>query len=551
MKKLFKILVVCGVVVTATSCNKYLDINKNPNAPTSSTPDLVLPQAIVSAAAYSVQFNTYGGYSIGMIANAGGFGAFGSQTTYNFATTDYTNLFNNSYDNINDLQYVVDNTTADGKDRYFNAVARIMRAFAYQRLVDVYGDVPYTEAVKGSANIAPKYDKAEAIYTDLFAQLNTAIASIDLTSSETPTPIKTGSAGSVDVLFGGETTTADEMQRWKEFANTLKLRMLIRIQKVTSLASVVSAEKAKLAGATFLTKDAIVQPGYTAGNAGKQNPMWNTWAWDAAGTGTGTGIAQEPAAFAVGFYDGKKINDAARGAVTYKSLTTYTGQLGSSTNPTAPTGSAWYIGTATGTAGDAVGILKGAAMGQPILLAAETYFLLAEANLAGLVGSSATAQANFKLGIHASYKYLYKNVSNSYSGIYSESKADADADAYITTNARNYLVNYTNFIDIVNPINDHLTTDAEKLEAIITQKYIALNQIAGDEAFNEYRRTTYPKSLPNGDAAHNAASIISVSTAADKLPVRIQYPSTEYALNSANVPAPPNNFTSKLFWDLN
>lgn len=522
---------VCGVVIAGTSCNKYLDINKNPNAPTASTPDLILPQAIVSAAAYTVQFNNVTGYINGMTANGGGYGAFGAQTTYNFATTDFTNLFTNSYDNINDLQYVIDNTTPGGIDRNFNAAARIMRAFAYQRLVDQYGDIPYTEAVKGVANTTPKYDKAEAIYTDLFAQLNTAIATIDMTGGEVPSSIKTGPNGTIDVLFGGD------MQKWKVFANTIKLRLLVRIQDVTSLASVISAEKAKLAGAVFITDDAIVQPGYVAGNAGKQSPMWNSWAYNETSTPSANGIQQVPTAYAIGFYDGKKISDAKRGAAVYKSLTAYTGVLGSSNNPNAPNGSAWYIGSATGTQGDAIGVLKGPAMGQPLFLAADAYFLLAEANLKGLIGSPATAKDNFILGIQKSFAYLYKNQTGIVTG-----NPVADANTYITAGvtAANPLVSF-----------DDATSPAQKLEAIITQKYIALNQIIADEAFNEYRRTGYPRTSPTGDAAHNAASIISTSTAPDKLPVRIQYPSTEYALNSANVPAPVNNFTSKLFWDKN
>ena len=551
MKKLFRILMVCGVIATATSCNKYLDINNNPNAPTKDvTPDIILPQALVSTAVYSVQFNTYGGYTEGMIANAGGFGAFGSQTTYNFATTDYTNLFSNSYDNLNDYQYIIDNTTSDGIDRYFNAAARIMKAFNYQRLVDTYGDVPYTEALKGANNLTPKYDKAEAIYTDLFVQLNTAIASIDKTG-DVPTAINTGPSGTIDVLFGGD------MAKWKAFANTIKLRMLIRIQKVGSLASVFTAEKAKLAGASFLTTDAIVQPGYAAGNTGKQNPMWNTWGWNEAGTATGTGIAQEPTFYAAGFYDGKKIEDPIRGAITYKSLTTYTGQLGSSTNPTAPNGSAWFSGTGTGVSAHGAGILKGPTMGQPIMLAAESYFLQAEANLISLVGTPANIEGTngtFAKGVRASYTYLYKDQSGGFSENYgttddpyllTAAQAEADANDYLASAGTNpttksYLVQIST-----------ATSDAQKLEAIITQKWIALNQITGDEAYNEYRRTGYPVTSPTGTTAQNKASTLSVSTAADKLPVRIQYPSSEYALNSGNVPPAVNNFTSKLFWDLN
>jgi hypothetical protein len=553
MKKLYSILLVCGLMVSATSCKKYLDVNTNPNSPTTSTPDLILPQALVSTARYTVQFNTYGGYTAGTIANAGGFGAFGSQTTYNFATTDYTNLFSNSYDNINDYQYVVNNSTTDGKDRYFNAAARIMRAFAYQRLVDTYGDVPYTDAVKGAAVTTPKYDKAEAIYTDLFAQLNTAIASIDLTTADIPSGIASGTAGKIDVLFSGD------MQKWKAFANTLKLRMLIRIQNVPSLASVITAEKAKLAGAKFIDDDAIVQPGYvvqagpTSTDPTKQNPMWDTWAYDVSGTARGTGIAQEPTFFAIGFYDGKKIPDALRAAVTYKSLTTYTGQLGSSTNPSAASasGSSWYVGTATGTSGNAIGILKGPSMGQPIMLAAESYFLQAEANSIGLVGTLSNAQGatgTFVKGIKASFRYLYKDQANGFGYVaggkaYTENQSKIDADTYITNNSTGASVN--NLVAF-----DQLTTQTQRLEAIITQKYIAMNMVTGDEAYNEYRRTGFPKSAP-GAAAFNAASTLSVATTADRLPVRIQYPSSEYALNSSNVPAAVNNFTSKLFWDLN
>jgi hypothetical protein len=550
MKRLFNILMVCGLVVTATSCKKYLDVNTNPNAPTTSTPDLVLPQALVSTARYTVQFNSYGAYIAGQIANAGGYGAFGSQTTYNFATTDNVNLFTNSYDNINDYQYVVNNSTTDGNDRYFNAAARIMRAFVYQRLVDTYGDVPYTEAVLGAANTTPKYDKAEDIYTDLFAQLNTAIASIDNAATGV-TSINQGPSGKVDVLFGGN------MAKWKAFANTIKLRMLIRVQAVPALASVFATEKAKLAGATFLTDDAIVQPGYvvqagpTADDPTKQNPQWNTFAFTVTGTAAGSGLSQEPTAYAVGFYDSKKIADPNRGAVVYKSLTASTGQLGSSNNPVSPNGSGWFSGTGSGTAAVGVGILKGPSMGQPIMLAAESFFLQAEANTIGLVGSLSNAQGatgNFRKGIEASFKYLYKDQAGGYSYAvddkeYTAAEATADAAAYVAANTGG-LGN-----DLV--VFDGLTTQPKRLEAIITQKWIALNFINGDECYNEYRRTGYPMTVPNGTAVTNAASTLSTSTAADKLPTRIQYPSSEYSLNSANVPAAVNNFTSKIFWDIN
>jgi hypothetical protein len=92
------------------------------------------------------------------------------------------------------------------------------------------------------------------------------------------------------------------------------------------------------------------------------------------------------------------------------------------------------------------------------------------------------------------------------------------------------------------------TTPAQKLEAIITQKYIALNFIHGHEAWNEYRRTHYPTVVAGGTATQTFASSVSESTRADKLPTRIMYPTSEGSYNSENVPSGINPFTSLIFW---
>jgi len=94
------------------------------------------------------------------------------------------------------------------------------------------------------------------------------------------------------------------------------------------------------------------------------------------------------------------------------------------------------------------------------------------------------------------------------------------------------------------------TTAAQRLEAIITQKYIAVNMVNSDEGFNEFRRTTYPVTSPTGDAYNNIASLLSTSTRADKLPSRILYPSSEQSLNSGNYKV-VNQFSDLIFWDPN
>ncbi|MBK5210474.1 MAG: SusD/RagB family nutrient-binding outer membrane lipoprotein, partial [Flavobacteriaceae bacterium] len=76
-----------------------------------------------------------------------------------------------------------------------------------------------------------------------------------------------------------------------------------------------------------------------------------------------------------------------------------------------------------------------------------------------------------------------------------------------------------------------------KLEAIITQKWIAVNGITAEQSWFDYSRTGYPSNLP----------ISSQATSSDR-PVRLYYPASEFSSNGANVPAQPNAFTAKIFW---
>ncbi|MDO6518713.1 SusD/RagB family nutrient-binding outer membrane lipoprotein [Zobellia uliginosa] len=100
------------------------------------------------------------------------------------------------------------------------AVSKILRSYAYQNLTDWYGDIPYSEALSAdsdeNATIYPKYDSQEFIYTDLIAQLKEANSIIDVSQS----------LGSADVIFEGD------MMRWKRFANSLLLRIYMRMSLV-------------------------------------------------------------------------------------------------------------------------------------------------------------------------------------------------------------------------------------------------------------------------------------------------------------------------------
>jgi hypothetical protein len=519
MKKINIILI--GIMVLGASCKKYLDINSNPNKATSATPALILPQALTATANNLNGFNSYGAQLVGYMANAGGYGGFGTSITYNFSTSDNQGRWSTTYDILEDYQAILNQTSGKPELSYFDAVARIMRAHGFQLLVDAYNDVPYTDALKGASNLTPSYTDAKVIYKDLANQLDTAIAEINA-GANIPgvTPL-----GNSDVMFKGNVT------KWKQFANTLKLRILIHGN------GKVAFSNSTFDAAGFLTTDALINPGFTRDN-GKQNPKWNGWGYGYDGSDANK--AWMPNIFILGFYKGTKLSDPGRGnAIYYKWPNTPSNRLGieSSSLTSSPSGSFWYPSNNrdSKSSGNTTGTLKGPDAGFPVITAAESHFLQAEAIVKGILNSG-DAAVEFKSGIASSFNYLYQLPNGSLSG-----NPVADAASYLTDNATSYLVNFALAV----------TTD-QKIEAIITQKYIALNQVNSDEAWNEYRRTHYPSivSAPGATGEQTFASSVSESTRPDKLPTRILYPTTEGSYNAGHVPKGITPFTSTIFWAL-
>ena len=518
MKKIILSAIILGLI--ATSCKKYIDINSNPNSLTSASPNLVLPLAIVNTASLVSSMNNYGSQTVGYAANAGGYGGFGSSWTYNYDQSTGEGYWGFGYSIGENFQYIINATEGSDENMYFNATAKIMKAFVFQMLVDEFNNLPYFDALKGDTVLKTKYDDASVIYPALASLLDSAITEID--NAQVPTPLGSGT----DPLFGGD------MTKWKQFANTLKLRLIIRASAAVKFPNM------NFSADGFLTDDAIVNPGYKLAT-GQVNPSWGTWVADY--TGARQGNAWIPATYVFGYYDGTKLTDSWRGSVIYNSFpNTPYNQLGVSppnntlTSPSS--GGAWYSGGGSGTSwGNAVGVMKGPNMGEPLILLAESDFLQAEADVRGIL--SGDAETDFNNGIVASFTYLYKLPSNSVAPGYDP---QADAQAYMAANSGSYLVNFS-----------LATTEAQKIEAIITQKYIALNFINGEEAWSEYRRTGYPVSSSTAlnNPYHSFASVQSQSTRPDHLPVRLPYPSSEFSTNASNVPKDISVYTSTVFWD--
>jgi hypothetical protein len=163
------------------------------------------------------------------------------------------------------------------------------------------------------------------------------------------------------------------------------------------------------------------------------------------------------------------------------------------------------------------GVLQAASQPAVIMLAAQSFFLQAEAAQRGLIGGDYSAL--LKTAIEESFRYL--TIPNPV----------ATADTYYTTSTD----------DRVNP-----AAGTNPLKAIIYQKWVALSEVDGLETWSEYRRTGFPdRTNPS------VAPTFLNNPTADVLPKRYLIPQSEYNLNSVNANAQgqgSNGFTVKIFW---
>ncbi|QZT37427.1 SusD/RagB family nutrient-binding outer membrane lipoprotein [Halosquirtibacter xylanolyticus] len=143
-------------------------------------------------------------------------------------------------------------------------IARIYRAFLYQRWTDTWGAIPYSEASRGISK--PKYDSQESIYRDLVNELQDAISKLD--SSQ-----EAGGFGSADVIYQGAT------DKWKRFANSLLLRIAIHMSNVDTEFAQDVATKAIASGVMSANSDAAILPS-DPNNREATNPIHEIAYWN-------------------------------------------------------------------------------------------------------------------------------------------------------------------------------------------------------------------------------------------------------------------------------
>jgi len=260
MKKIFiTFSVICAI---SAGCKKgYLDINNNPNSPDNASPELVLPNAMNVTASRQINAYTFISGWMGQWAISGSYAPSNSNFTTYRETTDFGNgIWTNIYNNLQDYEYVRTAAHDQGKP-FFEGVAMIMKSYEYQQLVDMFGNVPYTSSLQNVQVILPTYDDAATIYADLIDKIDAGIELIKTSGGQ-------GANSSNDIMFMGN------VANWIKFANSLKLRILMRQSEVKAdyVKSKISAIVQE--GTGFLSVEANINPGYQNAT-GKQNPFWS------------------------------------------------------------------------------------------------------------------------------------------------------------------------------------------------------------------------------------------------------------------------------------
>jgi hypothetical protein len=529
-KNMKKYLIFLSAIALA-SCKQYLDVNTDPNNATITKSIYIFTNAEQQTAVQVTANQGLGSTWSGYWAHSTSFTGGSNEKTYVFTNNDF-NFFDGYYDVLTDYEYVVNNAVKDGVG-YLKGPAKILECLMWQKVVDLYGNVPYSQALKGTAFTYPVYDDAKTIYEDLITKLSTAISDINSATWPLNEP--------QDIIFKGDKT------QWIQFANSLKLRILIRQSNMSGRDSYITGAINAISGG-FISDNVYAQPGY-AKTAGKLNPFYQTYGFDQNDLPTGTFAYRKMNKVIIDWL--KNTNDTFR----LQRLATPQEQIrvasGTTSNPAdyqgVPMGSpvGYLEAVCSGIGSVQVNTNKSlnAAFdaGRPSILftLAESEFLQAEAATRyGLLGSGAT---HYQAGVEAAFRLAAATQTGTSTA--TATTSNTKADAYILTagtiGSTGIYLNYT-----------LAPTTADKLRTIQVQKWEALCDIDGFEAWAEYRRTnTAPAGVVSftGCIPYSPRSV----TVTGAEPVRLFYPLREESVNSANVPQGINVFTSKVFWDAN
>lgn len=256
MKK-YLILLSSVLVISCASDERYEDLNRDPNNPTQVSADALFTASAKSLfdqmESTNVNTNVYRLFA-----------QYWTETTYidesnydlntrNIPASHFSEMYRDVLYDLKDAKLKAD---TDNK----KAMISVLEVYTWQQLVDTFGNIPYSEALKGSESPTPVYDDAQTIYEDLFGRINEAIGMFSVS----------GASGfsSADIIYGGD------INQWIKFANSVKLKLAMRVADVPALSTLAQTNAVAAVTAGVFTSNADNATIAYETSPPNTNPLW-------------------------------------------------------------------------------------------------------------------------------------------------------------------------------------------------------------------------------------------------------------------------------------
>ncbi len=435
MKNYFiKTLSIFLLVFIAQGCDEDLvDINTNPLAATDIDPDLLFPQVFLAISQQrTVELNSTN-MQAQQWASGGSAGVFSNPERYNISPNTTNNIwvgwFTTSLRNLQQIRIITERKTPNAL--HIIGQAKVLEAFTFMNLTEMFGDIPFSEATNVSEFPNPNFDSQENVLLGIIGRCNEAIDLFNGPSSRIVVD--------ADLLYKGD------KDLWIRFANNIKLKALMMIANVNP-SSVQNELQAVANSPLILTNSQEAKLKYTTA-VGNENPIWRTLNLFAGGDN-------------VFWFGGSTIIDIMN-STNDPRLATYFDQ----------NDNGLYVGqnqgvfNSNGISAVSLNIIR-RDMPDRYATPAETYFYLAEAALKGYI-SGGVSQANsfFVSGVQASLDNY-----------------DGKPGAILSTDKSNFISSLPNLATL---------SDTDALKVINEQHYIELFT-RGIEAWTQWRRSKTP-----------------------------------------------------------
>jgi hypothetical protein len=461
---------------------------------------------------YQLQENLNGDVFSGFMMSGDPFNGGVNNTNYGLVPSWNTAPFNVGFQSImaNWLQV---SRRAPAKYPDFYAIANILKVEGMHRVTDVYGPMPYSQFGKGG--FATPYDSQETIYKTFFAELDSSITALNLYIKANP---NVNRVKPYDLVYNGN------YQQWIKFANSLKLRLAIRIAMVNPTLAKTEGEAAMKDPNGLISSNDDNAFVHISNGVSFTNSLWSiTYEYKDINMGAPMECYlkgyKDPRIASYFIPDAKGDYHGIRNGVRINSAQQYAGA------------SLLNFGNTNG------------ATPIQLMAASEVAFLKSEAALRGW-NAGGSAMQFYNQGITLSFQH-----NNVPLGTYLEDATGTEAPYKDLVSTVNDVPAGSPYLSKITVKWDDGATYQQKLERIITQKWLGLWP-DGAEAWAEFRRTNYPVLMPV--VVNNSQGTISTTGFIRRLP----FSQDEYNSNAAEVQKAvallggPDNGGTRLWWDL-